>query len=87
MTNAEPGGGCALYVTLMPRPPPQSGVTLRAAVIGVAVEDVGGGVVVVSVTVVVVEVHDDSLCWPEADPMTVCSKLVVFMIVAVATHV
>jgi hypothetical protein len=80
----EPGGGCALYVTLTTRTPSQREVTSRAAVIGVAVVDVG--VVSVIVVVVVVELHDDSLYWPETDPMTTLARLVMLEIVAVTTQ-
>jgi hypothetical protein len=82
MMNIEPGGGCALYVALTAKTPSQRGVTMRVAVIGVAVVDVvvGGGVVVVDVG------HDDPSCWPETDPMTVLVKLALFKIVALTTY-
>jgi hypothetical protein len=71
MMNIEPGGGCALYVTLTAMTPSQRVATSMAAVIGTVVVVVGGGVVVVSVVVVVVvEVHDDSFCCPDTDPST-----------------
>jgi hypothetical protein len=81
MRKIEPGGGCALYVTFTARTPSQRVVTSIAAVIGVAVVDVG----VVSVTVVVVVDEHDSLYSPEIDPMI--APLMIGPIVALTTHV
>jgi hypothetical protein len=61
-------------------------VTSRTTVIGAVVVDVGVVSVTVGAVVVVVEVHDDSLCSPATDPMKENAKLVLSKRTAVTFH-
>jgi hypothetical protein len=87
MKKYEPGGGCALYVALTAITPSQRVVTSMAAVIsGTVVVVVFVDVEVSANVAVVVEVHEDSLCWPETVARMMLSKLVKFTIPTYATY-